>query len=208
MLALFVLVMGGIYGGVFTPTEGASVGAFGGFVFALSRGVLPWKAFVETLVDSIRTTAMIFAVLIGALIFANFANFTSMPADLKAFVERFQVSPLWVIAAICAIYVVLGAAMEELSMILLTVPMFFPLVVGLGFDPVWFGIIIVLVVMIGLISPPVGMNMFVVRSLLPGVPLATVFAGVLPFVVAEVLLLAVLVAVPGISLFLPNLLFR
>src|ERR1041384_67386 len=118
-----------------------------------------------------------------------------MPVDLKAFVTRFQVNPIVVIAAICAIYVVLGTAMEELSMILLTIPVFFPVVVHLGFDPVWFGIIIVCVVEIGLISPPVGMNMFVLRTLLPQVSTATVFSGVLPFMWADVGRLGVLGAV-------------
>ncbi len=128
-----------------------------------------------------------------------------MPADLRAFVTNYQIHPMTVIVAICVIYVVLGTAMEELSMILLTVPVFFPLVVGLGFDPVWFGIIIVVVVQIGLISPPVGMNMFVVKSMLPRIATATIFRGVTPFVVAEVVLLAVLVAFPAISLVLPRL---
>ena len=112
---------------------------------------------------------MLFMILIGALMFAEFVNITTMPADLKAFVTRFNLSPTMVVAAICAIYVVLGTAMEELSMILLTIPVFFPVIVHLGFDPVWFGIIIVCVVEIGLISPPVGMNMFVLRTLLPEV---------------------------------------
>ena len=128
-----------------------------------------------------------------------------MPNDLKAFVTQYQISPITVIIAICVIYVILGTAMEELSMILLTVPVFFPLVVGLGFDPVWFGILIVVVVQIGLISPPVGMNMFVVKSMLTGVSTATVFRGVAPFAVAIVALLAILVAFPDISLFLPKL---
>jgi TRAP-type C4-dicarboxylate transport system permease large subunit len=128
-----------------------------------------------------------------------------MPADLKAFVSNYQIHPMTVIVAICVIYVVLGTAMEELSMILLTVPVFFPLVVGLGFDPVWFGILIVVVVQIGLISPPVGMNMFVVKSMLPRIATSTIFRGVTPFVVAEVVLLAVLVAFPSISLVLPRL---
>ena len=148
---------------------------------------------------------MLFMILVGALIFANFINYTTMPADLKAFVTQYQIHPMTVMIAICVIYVVLGTAMEELSMILLTVPVFFPLVVGLGFDPVWFGIIIVVVVQIGLISPPVGMNMFVVKSMLPRISTATIFRGVTPFVVAEVALLAILVAFPWISLVLPRL---
>jgi tripartite ATP-independent transporter DctM subunit len=197
--------MGGIYGGVFTATEGAGIGAFGAFGFALARRVLTAKVLFAILVDSARTTGMLFMILVGALVFANFVNYTSMPGDLKAFVSQYQISPITVMIAICVIYVILGTAMEELSMILLTVPVFFPLVVGLGFDPVWFGIIIVVVVQIGLISPPVGMNMFVVKSMLTGVSTATVFRGVTPFTVAVVLLLGILVAFPNISLFLPRL---
>ena len=203
--ALFVIVMGGIYGGIFTATEGAGIGAFGAFCFALARRVLSPRALLEVLVDSARTTAMLFMILVGALVFANFINYTSMPADLRNFVSQYRIHPTAVMVAICVIYVVLGTAMEELSMILLTVPVFFPLVVGLGFDPVWFGILIVVVVQIGLISPPVGMNMFVIKSMLPRIETATIFRGVTPFVVAEVVLLGILVAFPAISLVLPRL---
>jgi len=203
--ALFCVVMGGIYGGVFTATEGAGIGAFGAFCFALARRALSPRALLDVLIESSRTTAMLFMILVGALVFANFINYTTMPADLRAFVTNYQIHPMTVIVAICIIYVVLGTAMEELSMILLTVPVFFPLVVGLGFDPVWFGILIVVVVQIGLISPPVGMNMFVVKSMLPRIATSTIFRGVTPFVVAEVVLLAVLVAFPSISLLLPRL---
>jgi C4-dicarboxylate transporter, DctM subunit len=148
---------------------------------------------------------MLFMILIGALIFAEFVNITSMPADLKTWVTRFNVSPTLVVAAICAVYVVLGTAMEELSMILLTIPVFFPVVVHLGFDPIWFGIIIVCVVEIGLISPPVGMNMFVLRTLLPHVSTATIFSGVIPFMVADIIRLAILVAFPWLALWLPGM---
>ena len=204
VLLLFVLVIGGIYGGVFTATEGAGIGAGGAFVFALARRALSWKVLVEVLIESVRTTSMLFMILIGALIFANFINYTTMPADLKGFVTQFQVHPILVIAAICAIYVVLGTAMEELSMILLTVPVLFPLVVALGFDPVWFGIIVVIVVQIGLISPPVGMNIFVVKSLLRHLTIGTVFRGVTPFTVALIALLAIVVAFPQLATYLPG----
>jgi tripartite ATP-independent transporter DctM subunit len=204
--ALFAIVMGGIYGGVFTATEGAGIGAFGAFCFALARRVLTIKLLVEVLMESARTTGMLFMILVGALVFANFINYTSMPEDLKRFVTQYEVHPMAVMAAICVIYVLLGTAMEELSMILLTVPVFFPLITHLGFDPVYFGIIIVVVVEIGLISPPVGMNMFVVRSLLPNVSTTTIFRGVTPFVVADVVRLAILVAFPAISLWLPTVL--
>jgi len=198
-------VMGGIYGGVFTAVEGAGVGAFGAMVFALARKSLNWETLYAALVESARTTSMLFLILIGALMFAEFVNITTMPNDLKAFVERFNLSPILVVAAICAIYVILGTAMEELSMILLTIPVFFPLVMHLGFDPVWFGILIVVVVEIGLISPPVGMNLFVLKTLIPQVSTGTVFRGVMPFMIADVIRLAILVAFPVISLWLPSL---
>ena len=203
---LFVIVMGGIYGGVFTTTEGAGIGAFGAFIIALLRQSLNWSVTLDILVESARTTGMLFMILVGALVFANFVNFTTLPSDLKSLVSTHNISPVAVMIAICAIYIVLGAAMEELSMVLLTLPVFFPLVVSLGFDPVWFGIIIVLVVMIGLVSPPVGMNMFVVKSLLPHLDTSTIFRGVMPFVYTLVGVLALLVAFPPIILIVPQLL--
>jgi C4-dicarboxylate transporter DctM subunit len=202
---LFAFVMGGIYLGFFTATEGAGMGAVGALAFALARRALTWRTLYAALQESARTTAMLFMILIGALMFAEFINITTMPNDLKLFVTRFSVSPVVVVSAICAIYVVLGTAMEELSMVLLTMPVFFPVVVHLGFDPVWFGIIIVCVVEIGLISPPVGMNMFVLKTLLPQVPTSTVFSGVLPFMWADVIRLAILVAFPWLALWLPGL---
>jgi TRAP-type C4-dicarboxylate transport system permease large subunit len=204
VIALFVLVMGGIYGGVFTAVEGAGVGAFGAMVFALARKSLSWKALYAALVESARTTAMLFMILIGALMFAEFVNITTMPDDLKNFVTRFQVSPIVVVAMIMAIYVILGTAMEELSMILLTVPVFFPLIVHLGIDPIYFGVLIVVVVEIGLISPPVGMNLFVLNTLLPQVPTRTIFRGVLPFMTIDCVRLAILVAFPILSTWLPS----
>jgi tripartite ATP-independent transporter DctM subunit len=202
---LFGLVMGGLYAGLFTATEAAAVGAGGALVLTWMRGALTLRALVETLAESARTTSMLFLLLIGALVFANFVNYTSLPQDLKAWVVGLGVAPWVVIAVICAIYILLGTAMEELTMILLTVPIFFPLVTGLGFDPIWFGVIVVVVMEIGLISPPIGMNMFVLRTTLPHVPLTTTFRGVMPFLAADVVRLAILVAFPAISLFLPRL---
>jgi tripartite ATP-independent transporter DctM subunit len=206
VLLLFALVMGGMYGGLFTPTEAAGVGATGGFLFALARRRLDWPTLVEVLVDSARTTAMLFAIVIGASIFSNFVNFTTLPSDLQAFVSQFGLHPMAVIIAICLVYVLLGTAMESLSMLLLTVPIFFPLVVHLGFDPIWFGILVVCVVEISLITPPVGMNIFVLSSVMPDVKTSAIWRGVAPFVVADVLRLGVLIAFPAITLWLPQLL--
>jgi tripartite ATP-independent transporter DctM subunit len=205
VVLLFVVVMGGIYGGAFTATEGAGIGAFGALCFALARRALTWRTLLDSLVDSARTTAMLFAILTGALMFAEFVNYTSMPDDLRNFVTELNVSPVMVVAAICVIYVILGTAMEELSMILLTVPVFLPLIIHLGLDPIWFGILIVVVVEIGLISPPVGMNLFVLKALLPQVPTGTLFRGVLPFMLADVVRLAILIAFPAIALWLPSM---
>jgi tripartite ATP-independent transporter DctM subunit len=204
VIVLFVLVIGGIYVGAFTATEGAGIGAGGAFLFALARRVLTWKMLIDVLIESARTTSMLFMILIGALLFANFVNYTTMPSDLKGFVTQFNLHPTLVIAAICLIYVVLGTAMEELSMILLTVPLFFPVVIGLGYDPIWFGILVVIVVQIGMISPPVGMNIFVVKNLIRHLSIGDVFRGVTPFTFALVALLALIVALPGLATWLPG----
>lgn len=202
---LFALVIGGIYGGVFTATEGAGVGAAGAFVFALVRRTLSLKVLFEILVESSRTTAMLFSILIGAMIFTSFINFTSMPADLRDFVVQFSPTPILVVIVMMAIYLLLGMIMEELAIVLLTIPVFFPVIVGLGFDPVWFGILIVTIVEIGMISPPVGLNLFVLNSLLPNINLSILYRGIWPFVWADVARLSILIAFPVISLWLPGM---
>ena len=202
---LVVVVLGGIYGGLFTATEGAGFGAAGAFLFALARRRLTWAILTQVLVESARTTAMLFTLIIAATIFANFVNFTSMPGDLKDWIVGLKVSPVMIITAMMLIYVVLGTVMEELTMVLLTIPLFFPIVTALGFDPVWFGVLIVMIVQIGLISPPVGMNMFVINTLLPKVGLGKIFRGCWPFTVVMVAVLALLIAFPQLSMWLPSL---
>lgn len=201
---LVVVVLGGIYGGVFTATEGAGIGASGAFFFALARRVLSWRVLLQILVDSARTTAMLFTILIAAMLFSGFINFTSMPGDLKDWILGQGFSPLMVVAAMMLIYVLLGTIMEELSMVLLTIPVFFPIVTGLGFDPVWFGVLIVLVVQIGLISPPVGMNLFVLNALLKDVALAQIFRGVWLFVLALCGALVLVLEFQPLALWLPG----
>ena len=208
VLVLALLVLGGIYGGVFTPTEGAGFGAAGAFAFAWLRGKLTWRLLYTILADSARTTSMIFALLIGALMFANFMNFTSLPFELKDGILGLGLSPIMVVVAMMFVYVALGMVLEELTMVLLTIPLFFPIVFDLGFDPVWFGVLITMVVQIGLVSPPVGMNLFVIHGLLPGVGLTTIYRGVWILVVAMVVALGILIAYPQISLALPTLLLR
>ena len=205
VLLLVVLVLGGIYGGVFTATEGAGIGAAGAFFFALGRRALTWKILGDVLIESARTTAMLFTLLIAATIFANFVNFTSMPMQLKDTITHLGLSPIMIVAAMMVIYVLLGTVMEELTMVLLTIPLFFPIVIQLGFDPVWFGVLIVMVIQIGLISPPVGMNLFVLNTLLPKVGIGTIFRGVWPYVLVQIITLCILLFLPQISLWLPSM---
>jgi tripartite ATP-independent transporter DctM subunit len=204
VLALFALVIGGLYFGAFTATEGGAIGALGAFLFALWRRALTWRTLLDSAVETARTTGALFAILIGALLFSQFMNFAGLPEALKEAVSAFGAQPLLVIGLILLLYVVLGTFFEELSMVLLTVPIFYPLVVSLGFDPIWFGIVIVMVVELGLISPPVGMNLFVVQSTLK-TPLGVLWRWITPFALADVIRLAIVVAAPQLVLFLPGL---
>jgi tripartite ATP-independent transporter DctM subunit len=208
VLLLFVIVMGGIYIGIFTPTEAAGVGAGGAFVIALFRRSLTLGSLFEILSETARTSAMLFGVLIGALIFSSFINRAGLPADLQAFVQSLDVAPMLVILMILAIYIVLGMVFESLSMLLLTVPIFYPLVQSLGFDLVWFGIVVVVVTEISLITPPVGMNVFVLSAVLRDVKAGTIFKGVTPFWCADIVRLTMITLITSISLFLPELLYR
>ncbi|KMW57678.1 TRAP dicarboxylate transporter, DctM subunit, unknown substrate 3 [Candidatus Rhodobacter oscarellae] len=203
VVILFGVVMGGIYGGVFSPTEAAGIGAIGAFFFALFRGTLTWRLLFEILEESALTTAMLFTILIGALLFANFINLTDFPQALLALAAQFSDTPWLVILAILLIYLILGCVFESLSMILLTVPIFFPLVEQLGYDPIWFGIVVVVITEISLITPPVGLNVFVLRGVLPDVKTSTIFRGVTAFWVADLFRLALIALVPLLSLWLP-----
>ncbi|MAC46578.1 TRAP transporter large permease [Oceanospirillum beijerinckii] len=208
VLILFSIVMGGIYLGVFTPTEAAGIGAGGAFVIALMRKSLSFGSLFDILTDTARTSAMLFSVVIGALIFSDFINRAGLPAELLEFVTNLDVSPMMVIMVILLIYIVLGMVFESLSMLLLTVPIFYPLVQSLGFDLVWFGIVVVVVTEISLITPPVGMNVFVLSAVLKDVKASTIFKGVTPFWCADIVRLALITLFSGISLFLPELLYR
>jgi tripartite ATP-independent transporter DctM subunit len=204
VLVLVAVSLGGIYGGVFTATEGAGIGAAGAFLFALLRRRLNWRIFFDVLVESARTTAMLFTILIAATIFSSFVNFTSMPGDLKDGITHLGLPPLAIVAAMMVVYVLLGTIMEELTMVLLTLPVFFPVVLQLGFDPIWFGVLIVLVVQVGLISPPVGMNMFVINALLRDVALMQIFRGSTIFCIPLLVGLVLVLAFPALALWLPS----
>ncbi len=200
---LFALVMGGLYGGFFTPTEAGGAGALFALVYALFKG-MTLADFRSAVYATIYTTATIFFILIGAEVLGFVVSTSQLSFAMVDFMRETGMAPWQVLAAILVFYVVLGCFMESLAMILLTVPIFFPVIVDAGFDPVWFGIVAVVTVELGLISPPVGMNLFMVKSAAPELNIKTIMAGVLPFVLTDVVRLAILVAFPAISLFLPG----
>ncbi len=207
-LLLFIIVLGGIYGGIFTPTEAAGVGAAGAFFIALFRRSLTWRIGCEVLIETTQTTASLFIVVIGALIFSNFITRAGLPDQLLGLVTAYDLSPLMVIFVLLGIYLVLGCVFESLSMLLLTVPLFYPMVETLGFDLVWFGIVVVVVTEISLITPPVGLNVFVLSGVLKDVKTATIFRGVTPFWFADIIRLLLITLIPAISLLLPNWLYH
>ncbi len=198
--ALFVVVIGGIYVGLFSPTEAAAVGAVGAVGLAWLRGTLTAATLADAVGETARISGMIFLVLVGAGVFNYFVETTGLPHGLAAWVRAADWPPLAVLLAILLFYVVLGCFMDSLSMILLTIPFVFPVVLELGHDPVWFGILVVTVAELGLITPPVGMNLFVIQGTVPGLTLATVVRGLPPFVLADLLRLALLVAFPQLAL--------
>ncbi|MBC5781590.1 TRAP transporter large permease [Ramlibacter sp. USB13] len=203
-LVLFLFVIGGLYGGFFTPTEAGGVGASGAFLLGLVRGRLDRAKIKEALLSATRTAAAVFTVLIGALMFGYFLTITQTPQKVTEFLTGLGVGPYGVLLLILLMYLVLGCLMDAMAMIILTVPILFPVIQHLGFDPIWFGIIIVMTVELGLITPPVGMNVFVIKSVVPDVSFSTIFRGVSPFVFTDVLRLAILVAFPIIALWLPG----
>ncbi|CUA85859.1 TRAP transporter, DctM subunit [Chelatococcus sambhunathii] len=212
VLGLFAFIMTGIYGGLFTPIEAAGMGAAAALAIAFATGGLARAALWRAFLDSATASAMIFAIIIGAEIFSNFVTFAGLPDSLSTMVENLGLSPWAVLLAIVLIYIVLGCFLESLSMILLTVPVFYPLVSELDFGLailqdreavlIWFAIIVVVVTEISLITPPIGMNVFVLRSVLPDVPLRTIFRGVYVFWMADIVRLALIIGLPALSLYL------
>ena len=207
VLILFIVVLGGIYGGVFTATEASGIGALGAAVIALLRGHLrtlnQWRI---CLVETAITTSKIFIVLFGAVVFAQFINLSGMPYDLLDFVDRWQLTPLELVAFVCLIALLMGMVFESIGIVVLLVPVFLPALTTSGVDMIWFGIIVVLVTEIGLITPPIGMNVFVVKSVLPDVRLGDIFRGVLPYIFALFIGLLLVFFIPSIATFLPSLL--
>ena len=203
-LLLFVFVIGGLYGGWFTPTEAGGMGAAGAFIIGVVRGRLSRKDIRASLLQATRTAAAVFTVLIGALLFGYFLTVTQTPQKITMFLTGLGLGRYGVLALIMLMYLVLGCLMDAMAMIILTVPIIFPVITTLGFDPVWFGVIIVMTVELGLIHPPVGMNVFVIKSVVHDVDFLTIFKGVLPFIVTDLIRLTILIAFPMIALYLPS----
>ena len=203
-IVLFLFVIGGLYGGFFTPTEAGGVGASGAFILGVLRGRLDRAKIREALLSATRTAAAVFTVLIGALLFGYFLTITQSPQKLTEILTGLGIGRYGVLALIMLMYLVLGCLMDAMAMIILTVPIIYPVIVHLGFDPIWFGVIIVMTVELGLIHPPVGMNVFVIKSVVKDVSFTTIFKGVLPFVATDILRLVILIAFPAIALWLPG----
>jgi len=211
-LMIFTLVIGGIFIGLFTPTEAAAIGAFGMLVIAIVRRQITWKGFVKSLMETLRTSCMVLMLIAGAVIFGKFLAVTRIPFEIAGWVSGLDMSPVLVMAVVIGIYFIGGCFMDALAFVTLTVPIFFPVVMELGFDPIWFGIIIVMVTEMGVITPPVGINVYVVYGVAKNVlkeeiPLEKIFKGIFPFLLAVIVGVIILIMFPSIILFLPNLMY-
>jgi len=203
-LLLFAFVIGGLYGGLFTPTEAGGMGAGGAFLLGMLRRRLSRQDIRDALLQATRTAAAVFTVLIGAILFGYFLTITQTPQKVTGFLTGLGLGRYQVLALIMLMYLALGCLMDAMAMIILTVPIIFPVVTSLGFDPIWFGVIIVMTVELGLIHPPVGMNVFVIKSVVKDVTFTTIFKGVIPFVITDILRLTILIAFPVIATYLPS----
>ncbi|MBA7541241.1 hypothetical protein ES705_33548 [subsurface metagenome] len=205
MLMLFVLVIGGIYVGIFTPTEAGAIGACGAILIGLGKRELTWKKLSTALLESGRTVAMLLIILIGAMMLGYFLTASKAPLLISNFVVGLDVSRYVVLAIILLVYVLLGCIMNVVPAMIITLPIFYPAIIGLGFDPIWFGVIMVVIIEMGMITPPIGMNVFVIKGVAPDVPIETIFKGIIPFVLALAFGIVILTLFPGIALFLPGL---
>jgi C4-dicarboxylate transporter DctM subunit len=204
---LFGVSVGGIYAGLFSPTEAAAVGAFMAMIIGALERKLDWPVLKHCLAETLKTTSMLFMIIIGAIVFSYFVVQARLPEALIGWIQRMGMGPLALMLTLIAAYIILGCFLEGIGLVLITVPVFLPVVTASGFDPVWFGVIVVIVVEMGLIHPPVGMNLFVIQAQLPDIPILSIYKGTLPFLVAPMVLIVILLAFPGVALWLPRLLY-
>ena len=205
IVGLILLALGGLIIGWFTPSEAGAVGAAGSIFFSMIRGRLSWKGFRGAAIQTMGTTGMIFFIVIGASVLMGFVALSNIPTWLSETVGGLQMPPLAILLMIVLVYMILGCIMDTLIMLLLTIPIFFPLAMNLGFDPIWFGVIVVAVAEIGLVTPPIGMNLFVISGMVPDIPMQTIIRGVVPFVIADFCRLGIYIFFPAVALFLPSL---
>jgi len=205
---LFIVVMGGIFVGIFSPTEGGAVGAFGALVIGIITGRMNWKIFVESVREAVELTAMVMLILIGVSIFEFFITSAQFPQEMSRFIESLDAPRELILAGIIIFLIILGGFMEVIAIIFITTPFIFPIIVDLGYDPIWWGIIMIMVGEFGVVTPPVGMNVFVVAKMVPTASIADVFKGILPFLTGDVIRLLLVIFIPGIALWLPNLLIE
>ncbi len=207
IVVLFAIAVGGIYLGVFSPTEAAAVSALVAIAIGVATRTLDWAGFKTSLSETVSTTAMLFFIVLGAFLFKEFIVLTQLPKAVTDLFGAGSLHPWLIVLLMLAVYLVLGCFLDSLSMILITVPVFLPLAEGIGYDKVWFGIFVVVVAEAGLITPPVGMNIFVIRAQMPDIDLGTVYRGIVPFLFADIALIVMLVLLPGLALWLPGLLY-
>ncbi len=205
IIALIVVVLFGLIIGWFTPTESGAIGAFGAIVFSMLRRRLTWEGFKIAIVETLVSTGMVYAIMMGAFIFSNFLATSALPFALADIVTAFSISPIIVLILIIVVYVILGLFISAPAMVLLTVPVFFPLVTGLGWNPIWFGILITVMVEVAAITPPVAINVYVISGIAPDVPMEQIFKGIYPYLVVFLIFVIILVVFPQIALFLPEL---
>ena len=205
-LLIFILVLGGLFLGFFTPTEAGAIGAFATIIIAIVRKMLTWEKFVTSLLETIRTTCMIMVIVAGATVFGHFLAISRIPFNIAEWVSTMNMSPTLVMSLIILLYIIGGCFIDSLALIMLTVPIFYPLILHLGFDPIWFGVIIVMVTQVGVLTPPVGMSVYVVSGVARNVPLEVIFKGVVPFIIALLIGIISIMAFPKIALFLPQML--
>jgi tripartite ATP-independent transporter DctM subunit len=207
LIGVIVVSIGGIYLGVFTPVEASGVGAGLVILIAVLSGSITWPGFVSAVSDTVRTSAMLYMIVVGANVLNPFLAITDIPLALGQMLTELGLGPYGTLLVILLTYVVLGMFLDGLAMLVVTVPIYYPVILGLGFDPIWFGVIVVIVIEMGMITPPVGLNVFVVRGVAGDVQLSTIFAGVLPFLIAMLVTLLLIVMVPDIALLIPNSMF-
>jgi len=202
---LFLLTIGGLFLGWFSPTQAGAIGAGGALIIGLVRRQLSWKAFIEAAREGLRTSCMVLVIITGATVFGHFMAISTIPFALADWIKNLAISPMALMGVIIFLYFIGGFFMDSMALVVVTIPIFFPVVMQLGFDPIWFGVIIVLVAEMGVITPPVGVNVFVIKGIAPDIPLHLIFRGIFPFLIALILMTILLIIFPPIATFLPSL---